>query len=451
MDKYLLDFEALKSRLNQVSLPVCRGMATAAHPLYLDAELPGAQIGMRVRVDCHDAPPIIAEVAGFDQTRVTLLPLTRYEGVGAGAPVTVIDRRGHIPAGSGLLGRVIDPLGLPLDGGPALSDTCPWPLERAAPAPLSRQPVREQLETGIRVLDGCFGLGRGQRVGLFSGPGLGKSTLLGTLAERSTLDVNVLCLVGERGLEVARFIDEFLGPEGLSRTVVVLSRADDTLLNRVRALDAATAISEWFRQEGLEVLLLVDSLTRVLRAKRDAAFALGEPAVRGGFPASAFATLPTLIERVGRDHKAGITAIYAILTEGHDDDPVAEEARSLLDGHIILSRRLADRARWPAVDVLKSVSRAAESVLPPQILDRTHRLKALLGAYEENEDLILMGAYRRGTSAETDFALARKEQIDAFLMQRKNEASSLKETRAALVTLVDDFRSHAEKARTIDD
>ncbi len=444
MTRYLLDFDTLKSTVDHVALPIRRGTTTAAHPLYIDAELPGAQVGMRVRVDSQDAPPVIAEVARFSHTQAKLLPLTRYEGVGAGAPVTVLQRKGHIPAGDGLLGRVIDPLGLPLDGGPSLCDIRPWPLEREAPDPLSRQPVREQLETGIRVLDGCFGLGRGQRVGLFSGPGLGKSTLLGTLAERSTSDVNVLCLVGERGLEVSKFIDEFLGPAGLSRTVVVLSRADDTLMNRVRALDAATAIAEWFRKKGREVLLLVDSLTRVVRARRDAAFALGEPPARGGFPSSAFATLPSLIERTGRDDMAGITAIYAILTEGHDHDPVAEEARSLLDGHIVLSSRLADRSRWPAVDVLKSVSRAAESVIPAPFLDAARRVKALISAYEENEDLILMGAYRRGTSPETDLALARKEQIDAFLTQRKDETSPLEDTRRALMTLVGNFRNQAD-------
>jgi type III secretion protein N (ATPase) len=290
--------------------------------------------------------------------------------------------------------------------------------------------------TGIRVIDGCLALGYGQRIGLFAGPGVGKSTLLGMTALRAKADVSVVCLVGERGREVNEFLYETLGKQGLARSVVVVGPADAPPMARVRALDTATAIAEWFRAQGKAVLLLVDSLTRAVRAKREAAFALGEPPSRGGYPASAFSFLPGIIERAGNDDKGSITAIYAVLTEGGKEDPIAEEVRSLLDGHIVLSEKRAQAAIRPAVDILKSVSRVFEKVVPPHIVDAATRLKRLQSAYEENEDLILMGAYRRGASKDTDAAMDKKDAMEAFFNQTRHETSTVEETFEALLALV---------------
>jgi type III secretion protein N (ATPase) len=323
-----------------------------------------------------------------------------------------------------------------LDSGPAIGNPIRWPLDREAPDPLSRKPIAEQLYTGIRVLDGCLGIGLGQRIGLFAGPGLGKSTLLGMLAKKAQSDVNVICLVGERGREVGEFLDNSLGDAGRKRSVVVLAGVDSPPLNRVRALDAATAIAEWFRFRGQHVLLLVDSLTRVVRAKREVAFSMGESASRGGFPPSAFIGLPLLIERTGRSSTGSITAVYTVLTEGGADDPVAEEARSLLDGHILLSEKLARRGLWPAVDLLGSVSRVAESVFPAEQLEAAQMLKRLVSAYEEHEDLILMGAYRQGTSGDTDLAIKKKRAIETFLVQKRDEVSFPEETLSGLKKLL---------------
>jgi len=271
---------------------------------------------------------------------------------------------------------------------------------------------------------------------LFAGPGEGKSTLLATLARRAEADVSVICLVGERGREAGELVAA-LGPEGRARSVVVLATADAAPLTRVHALVTATAVAEWFRAKGRHALLLVDSLTRVVRAQRDVALALGEPTARDGFPASAFAPLPGLLERAGRDSRGTITAIYAVLTDPDATrDPIAEEARSLLDGHLVLSPALARAGRWPAVDVVSSVSRVMDAVVPPEALADAARLRRLLGAYRENEELILIGAYRRGSSEDTDAALDRRDAIARFLDQHRDDPTPLAATRQALADLV---------------
>jgi type III secretion protein N (ATPase) len=348
--------------------------------------------------------------------------------------VRVVRSAATLPCGPGLLGRIVDPFGRPLDGKPAPEDSVAWPLSRPAPDPLARPPVERQLVTGIRVVDGCLALGHGQRVGLLAGPGLGKTTLLGALARRADCDACVICLVGERGREVRDFLDRALGAEGLSRSVVVLAGPDAPAPVRSRALEAATAVAEWLRDRGLSVLLLVDSLTRVARARRDVALALGEPPARGGYPASVFAALPGLVERAGTGGRGSVTAVYAVLTEGPEDrgeDPLAEEARSLFDGHLVLSVRLA-------VDLLASVSRVADRVVPPAQSRHAAYLRRLVAAHRENEELILMGAYRQGSSPDTDRFLSRRRGIEAFLAQDLDRPSPIEDTRAALASLAAD-------------
>lgn len=428
--KHLLD------AVKKTALPLAEGTVTSAEECVVNATLPGAKVGMRVSIFPADGPPLAAEVAAFDAVRVRLHPLDAAAGVGPGDIVRTDPMGAHLYAGPTLLGRVLDALGRPADDRGSLSCEELQPLFRPPPHALSRPPVNCQLVTGIRVLDGCLALGHGQRIGLFAGPGVGKSTLLATLAKRAEVDVSVVCLVGERGREVNEFIHESLGQEGMDRTVVVTAGADLPPMARVRALETATAAAEWFRDKGLRVLLLVDSLTRVVRAKREAAFALGEPSARGGYPASAFSFLPGIIERAGCNKNGSITAIYAVLTEGTGDDPIAEEARSLLDGHIVLSERRAHAGKWPAVDIVRSVSRVFEKVVPEAVQLAAAGLKRMESAYRENEDLILMGAYRRGASKDTDAAMDRKDAIEAFLCQNRNDASTLPQTFSALTRLV---------------
>jgi type III secretion protein N (ATPase) len=432
----LVDFAAVSRAVEGCELPVKRGRITAVGELLLEAQLPGVRIGTRVEVRRPVGDPLPAEVAACDGPRVRLLPLASTSGVGTGDEVTPVSTARTVPCGRGLLGRVVDPAGLPLDGGPPLRDVEPWPLDRNPPDPLARRSIDEQLVTGLRAIDGCVAVGLGQRIGLLSGPGLGKTTLLGILARRASCDTAVICMVGERGREVREFVDRTLGRSGLARSIVVLATADSPPLVRARALETATAVAEWFRGRGEHVLLLVDSLTRVVRARRDVGLALGQAPARSGFPASAFTALPGLLERAGRAATGSITAVYAVLTDGDGQDPVAEEARALLDGHIALSARLARAGRWPAVDVLESVSRVMDAVVAPQHLAAAAAVRRLLGAYRENEDLILMGAYRQGSSPDTDLALARKVALDAFLAQGADERSSLEFTVQALRDLV---------------
>jgi len=421
--KKAIDFQSLTRHIRDCPLPVSRGRVLAVIELTIEAEVVGARVGLGVTVESPGRPRVPAEVAACDGLRVTLIPLGNTLGIGPGDPVTIDpNKTDSIPCGFDLLGRIIDPLARPLDGRelPLLPQ---WSLNREPPNPLSRNPINQQLVTGIRSLDACLSLGVGQRFGIFAGPGLGKSTLLADLAKCAEIDISVICLVGERGREVREFLDNKLGKGGLARSVVVLATADTPPVIRLRALKAATAISEWFRGHGKRVLLLVDSLTRILRAGRDMALALGEPQARGGFPASVFASLPSLLERTGHDEKGSITAGYAVLTEGYSEDPIAEEARSLLDGHIVLSTKLAKKAQWPAIDILNSISRVMESVASKTHLANTRRLRRMIAALETNDDLIKMGAYQRGSCPVTDLAISRSKEISDFLTQGRQPCS----------------------------
>jgi type III secretion protein N (ATPase) len=430
-----IDYDALHDAVARCAVPIRGGRVVAAGELRLEAILPGARLGEIVEIPTRSGAPLRAEVASCDGDRAGLLPLGPLAGVGVGDAVRVVAPRAAIPCGEALLGRIVDPFGAPLDGAPPPSGVETWDVDRKAPLPLARRPVDAQLVTGIRAIDGCLPLGKGQRVGLFAGPGQGKSTLLGSLARRAACDVAVVCLVGERGREVREFVDGALGPDGRARAAVVVVAADAPPIVRARALPAATAIAEWFRSRGRDVLLLVDSLTRVARARRDAALATGEPPSRAGYPASALAGLAELIERAGRDERGSITAVYTVLTEGGAADPVAEEARAALDGHVVLSERLARAGRWPAIDVVASVSRVARAVADGGHVAAAAGLRRLVAAHAENEELILVGAYRAGTSRETDLAIERAAAIAAFLRQGADERTPLAETVRRLTEL----------------
>lgn len=400
--------------------------------LVVRATVPGVALGELVRIDRRGGPPLAAEVVGFRGEQAVLLPLGELAGI---APACTVWRTGEalaIRCGDDLRGRVLDGLGVPCDGGPELAGEC-WAVDRAAPAALARPALAAPQPTGVRVIDAMLTLARGQRVGLFAAAGVGKSTLLGQIARGAAADVIVLCLVGERGRELA----ELLGEVDRARTVVVCATSDAPPLVRVRAVHVATAIAEWFRERrGASVLLLVDSLTRVARAQREVGLSAGEPPARHGYPPSVFALLPRLVERTGATASGAITAVYTVLVAGNDlDEPIADEVRSLVDGHIVLDRRLAQRGHFPPVDVVASVSR-----LMPRIVDARHlaaaaRLRERLAIYEEHRDLVTLGAYQAGRDRQVDDAVAAYPTIEKLVRQGREEHTDFGQTVFRLLQL----------------
>jgi ATP synthase in type III secretion protein N len=391
--------------------------------LVVRATVPGVALGELVRIDRRDREPLAAEVVGFRGEQAVLLPLGELAGV---APAGEVWRTGDvltIRCDDQLLGRVVDGIGAPLDGGPPLTGAR-WAVDRSAPPALERPPIVAPLPTGVRVLDTMLTLGRGQRVGLFAAAGVGKSTLLGQIARGTAADVIVLCQVGERGRELAELLGDELAPTR-ARTVVVCATSDAPPLVRLRAVHVATAIAEWFReQRGAHVLLLCDSLTRVARAQREVGLSAGEPPARHGYPPSVFALLPRLIERTGATAAGSITAIYTVLVAGNDlDEPIADEVRGLVDGHIVLDRRLAQRGQFPPVDVVGSVSRLMVRVTDARHGEAAARVRSRLAIYEEHRDLIALGAYQAGRDRQIDDAVAAYPAIELLLRQRRDETA----------------------------
>jgi type III secretion protein N (ATPase) len=427
-----VDLKDALARLGAADLAAREGRLVAARGLTLRATLPGARVGDAVEIDRGAGPPLAAEVLGFDGPEALLLPLGEPTGLAPGDPVRPAPGGHTVPASPALKGRVLDARGRALDGGPEPEGE-PWPIDRPAPAPLSRARITEPFLTGIRAIDGLATLGVGQRVGLFAGSGVGKSTLLGRIARHGEADTVVIGLVGERGREVREFVEDALGPEGLARSVVVCATSDRPALVRLRAAEVATALAEYFRDRGERVLLLVDSLTRYVRAAREIGLAAGEPPTRRGFPPSAFARLPRLLERAGPGAAGTITAVYSVLVEGDDtEEPVADEVRGLLDGHLVLDRALFHRGRRPALDPVRSLSR-----LMDRVTSESHRLaarsvRADLALYEAKRDLVLLGAYERGQDARLDGALSRLEAIETLLRQPDPTKCPIKDTLAAL-------------------
>lgn len=406
---------------------------------YVAADAADARAGRHARPripgPAADDPTLYAEVVGFRDDEVVLLPLGELHGIAPGAAVTATGNALTFPCGPSLLGRVLDGLGRVVDSPPV--DEPPWPVERAAPSALARPPVDRPLVTGVRAIDGFLTLGEGQRVGVFAAAGVGKSTLLTQLARNADADVIVLGLVGERGRELGDYLAA-LGP-ARARTVTVCATSDAPSLVRVRAASVATAVAEHFRDAGRRVLLVLDSLTRVARAQREVGLSAGEPPARHGYPPSVFALLPRLVERTGTSGAPGagsITAVYAVLVAGDDlDEPIADEVRGIVDGHIVLDRRLAGRGHFPPIDVIASVSRLFGRLASPAQREAAARVRAWLARHEERRDLIQIGAYKAGTDRALDEAVARIPAIERFLRQDPDEVSLPEETRAALARL----------------
>ncbi|MGE0868770.1 MAG: FliI/YscN family ATPase [Kofleriaceae bacterium] len=404
--------------------------------LIVRATVPGVALGEVVRIERRDRPLLLAEVVGFRGAQAVLLPLGDLAGVAAASAVFRTGESLTVRCGEGLLGRVIDGTGAPLDGGAAL-DGEPWAVDRRAPAALERPAITMPQPTGVRVIDAMLTVGRGQRVGLFAAAGVGKSTLLGQIARGAAADVIVLCLVGERGRELGELLTGELSAVR-SRCVVVCATSDEPPLLRVRAAQVATAIAEWFRdRRAASVLLLCDSLTRVARAQREVGLSAGEPVARHGYPPSVFALLPRLIERTGATQSGSITAIYTVLVAGNDlDEPIADEVRGLVDGHIILDRQLAQRGHFPPIDVVASASRVMRRVIDDRHADAAARARAHLAILDEHRDLITVGAYQAGRNARLDAALALQSRLERMLCQRLDEVSDLDTSIRDLVAIV---------------
>jgi len=419
--------DAARSRVGQApSSVVVEGRLTRVTGLTLEAVGCRVRIGARVKVMNADGEAVEAEVVGFSGERVYLMPVGDLRGVMPNARVIPIAGGLRVPGGPGLLGRVIDGEGRPLDDAGRI-ETSEMPLRPQRINPLAREPIREPLDVGVRTINALLTVGRGQRLGLFAGTGVGKSTLLGMMTRYTKADVIVVGLVGERGREVRDFLEDSLGEEGRRRAVVVGTPADRSPIERLRGAWLATAIAERYRAEGKHVLLLMDSLTRVAQAQREIGLAIGEPPTTRGYPPSVFALIPQLVERAGMGSKGqgSITAIYTVLTEGDDpNDPIADTARGVLDGHILLSRAVGEAGIYPAIDVEASISRVAHAVTSQEQQLLVRHFRQLIGAYQRNRDLISIGAYKAGADSRVDEALALWPRMESFLRQNVNEGCS---------------------------
>jgi flagellum-specific ATP synthase len=432
----LLDLDALSASLDRADQVTTTGRVTRVSGLIVEATLPSASVGTACCIAAEDGE-VAAEVVGFSNSAVLLMPVGETRGIREGAPVTPTSRTARIPVGPALLGRVVDPMMVPIDGLGALPLGGTTAVRRAAPPAMTRRRISSPLPTRVRAIDSCLTLGEGQRIGIFAGAGVGKSSLLGMLARSACADVIVVALIGERGREVREFVERDLGAEGLARSVVVVATGDQAPLMRVRAAESATAVAEHFRAKGQKVLLMMDSLTRVAMALREIGLAASEPPTSKGYPPSVFAELPRLLERAGNDDGEGsITGIYTVLVEGDDlSDPVADSARAALDGHVVLSRKLAESGHFPAIDVLASVSRVMTDIAATGHQRLAGEVRDVLAAYAEAADLVDIGAYVHGSNPRVDRALAVMGEMRAFLRQGRSEASELPQTLARLSQL----------------
>lgn len=399
--------------------------------LVIECNGPNVSMGELCYVHSHfeDVEPLPAEVVGFREGYVLLMPLGETKGIGPGCQVVSAQKVLQVKVGPELLGRVIDGLGNPIDGkGPILCQK-EYPIQADPPAPLERPVIKDSLYVGVRAIDGLITIGQGQRIGIMAGSGVGKSTLLSMIARNTEADISVIALVGERGREVKEFIERDLGEEGLKRSVVVVATSDKPALVRIKGALTATAIAEYFRDRGRKVVLMMDSVTRFAMAQREVGLTVGEPPATRGYTPSVFALLPRLLERAGTSAKGSITGIYTVLVDGDDmNEPIADAVRSILDGHIVLSRNIAAQNHFPAIDVLASVSRVMSAVVPKEHMEANRKLRALMAVYKEAEDLIHIGAYVKGSSPKIDEAVQKIDAINDFLCQGVFEVQSFEET-----------------------
>jgi flagellum-specific ATP synthase len=435
-----IDLTSYHDRLSRVDPYRLNGRVVQVIGLVIEAQGPEAQVGelCHVHVSRHEAP-VPAEVVGFREGRTLLMPLGELRGIGPGNEVVATGHPVRVGVGEALLGRVVDATGEPIDGKGPIEVEARISLHADPPPPLQRRRIDQQLDLGVRAMDAMVPCGRGQRLGVFAGSGVGKSSLMGMIARSTTADVNVIALIGERGREVLEFIERDLGEEGMRRSVVVVASSNESAVKRIGAAFAATAIAEFFRDRGRDVLLMMDSVTRFAMAQREIGLAIGEPPATRGFTPSVFALLPRLLERAGTSDVGTITGLYTVLVEGDDmNEPIADAVRGILDGHVVLSRALAHRNHYPAIDVLASISRLQGELLTPEQARAAGIIRETLATYREREDLVSIGAYAPGTDPRVDYAIAKKPEIDRFLQQGMDERTSATDARVALELLVGD-------------
>ena len=426
-----IDFPKYHDLVSGLHLTRDSGRVTEVTGLMIKGTLPGASLGSVCEIIPNGSErSFLAEVVGFRDQSVLMMPLSEMRGVSLGSRINLAKQAATVKVGVRLLGRVVDGLGRPLDGRGDIETSREVPLYSEVRNPLDRKPIRQPLDLGVRAINGLITIGQGQRIGIMAGSGVGKSVLLGMMARNTKADVNVIALIGERGREVREFIENDLGPEGMKRSVVVCVTSDQSPLIRMRGAFVATAIAEYFSSLGKNVLLMMDSVTRFSMAQREIGLSAGEPPATKGYTPSVFSTLPRLLERAGAFEKEGsITGLYTVLVEGDDmDDPIADSVRSIVDGHIVLSRKLAHRAHYPAIDVLASASRVMKAVTTPDQIRLSQKMREMMSVYKEAEDLINIGAYKSGNNPKIDKAVKINDQVLEFLKQRVDDPTDLSST-----------------------
>lgn len=430
--------ERVHNKLEETSLYQFKGSVSKLLGLTVEVKLPGLKIGDLCYIETNTGELKPAEVSAFKGEVAQLLLLLDGNGIGQGSLVTSTGQPITIPVGDFLLGRLIDPMGQPMDGKPMDISGAMWrSIEGPPPGPFERPIIQEQFSTGVRAIDSCLTMGCGQRLGLFAGSGVGKSTLLGMIARNSDADVNVVALIGERGREVKEFIEDSLGEEGMRKSVLVCATGDKPPLIRQKCLLAATAVCEYFRDQGKKVFLMTDTVTRCAMAGREVGLSLGEPPTMKGYPPSIFSWLQKVLERAGNSPKGSITALYTVLMEGDDiNDPIVDIVRGIVDGHIFLSRKVAESNHYPAIDVLGSISRLMSAIASPEHKAAAAKMRTIMSMYRENKDLIDVGMYQPGTNPKLDTAIQMMPQINAFLQQRTSDSVTMENTISTLVNMM---------------
>ena len=430
---------SLLDKLDEIDTYKRFGRVKQVVGLMIESQGPESSIGdlCLIHVNHRKKRVIQAEVVGFRDENVILMPYTSVNDIAPGSLVEATLKPLEIKVGPALIGSVVDALGDSLDGGHLPKGLKSVPTEQSPPNPLKRPPISEPIEVGVRMIDSLLTVGNGQRVGIFAGSGVGKSTLLGMIARNTTADMNVIALIGERGREVREFIEKDLGPEGLKRSIVVVATSDQPALMRIKGALTATSIAEYFRDQGLNVMMMMDSVTRVAMAQREVGLAIGEPPTTKGYTPSVFSILPKLLERTGTNERGSITAFYTVLVDGDDmNEPIADTVRGILDGHFVLDRNLANKGQYPAINILKSVSRVMNNISEREHIKSAEHLRELLSTYYNSEDLINIGAYKKGASKEIDEAIQKYPQIISFLKQGTHEKMTIQESVNALMQLV---------------
>lgn len=439
MNDIYLDSSRYIMALDKVNPYQLKGRISQAIGLTLEAVGPKVSLGelCYVRTNHASAELIPCEVVGFKDRRILMMPLGNMEGIGPGSELLATGKTLSVPVGMGLQGRVLDGMGEPIDGLGRIDIQAYYPVVNQPPSPLERQRIQEALPVGVKAIDGLATVGKGQRMAIMAGSGVGKSTLMGMIARNTTADINVIALVGERGREVREFLERDLGEEGLARSVVVVATSDQPAMVRLKGAMVATSIAEYFRDQGLDVLLLMDSLTRCALAQREIGLAIGEPPATRGYTPSVFALLPRLLERAGTSQQGTITGLYTVLVEGDDmNEPITDAVRGIVDGHIVLSRDLAAMNMYPAIDILQSISRVMIDIAAPEHMEAANRFRSILAAYEEARDLIDIGAYKKGSNTRIDEAIHYIEPCRDFIRQGIYEKASFDELLQQLSTSI---------------